>query len=110
MLECGQPKTHQIQSHGGEPRGLSIISTSKKQRKFFGIHHRISAHSQLKTFCPKLFVVLMLAPESPKRVTRARKRLLVGRPTITKYFDQRQLGEEPSEAYLHLNAKSGSLL
>jgi hypothetical protein len=46
MLECGQPKTHQIQSHGGEPRGLSIISTSKKQRKFFGIHHRISAQTQ----------------------------------------------------------------
>ncbi len=47
MLECGQPKTHQIQSHGGEPRGLSIISTSKKQRKFFGIHHRISADNKM---------------------------------------------------------------
>jgi hypothetical protein len=47
MLECGQPKTHQIQSHGGEPRGLSIISTSKKQRKFFGIHHRISAEKKI---------------------------------------------------------------
>jgi hypothetical protein len=53
-LECGQPKTHQIQSHDGEPRGLSIISTSKKQRKFFGIHHRISAekkpYQKLDTF------------------------------------------------------------
>ena len=47
MLECGQPKTHQIQSHDGEPRGLSIISTSKKQRKFFGIHHRISADNKM---------------------------------------------------------------
>ena len=51
MLECGQPKTHQIQSHGGEPRGLSIISTSKKQRKFFGIHHRISAEKKKVTSC-----------------------------------------------------------
>jgi hypothetical protein len=50
MLECGQPKTHQIQSHGGEPRGLSIISTSKKQRKFFGIHHRISAKKKALTY------------------------------------------------------------
>jgi hypothetical protein len=43
MLECGQPQTHKINSMEENEEGLSIISTSKKQRELFGIHHRISA-------------------------------------------------------------------
>jgi hypothetical protein len=64
MLECGQPKTHQIQSHGGEPRGLSIISTSKKQRKFFGIHHRISAltTNQISILKDSWFMLVKIYP------------------------------------------------
>jgi hypothetical protein len=73
-LECGQPKTHQIQSHGGEPRGLSIISTSKKQRKFFGIHHRISALDTISSSLTGLCFFSLRSCASkyfvPRRVSR----------------------------------------
>jgi len=82
-LECGQPKTHQIQSHGGEPRGLSIISTSKKQRKFFGIHHRISARNKReaqdrskKKQRPVSEDEIVSSAASPKRETARNKEIM----------------------------------
>jgi len=76
MLECGQPKTHQIQSHGGEPRGLSIISTSKKQRKFFGIHHRISGVEPVAETIPSRKAVVMRGISRPLSVAVRSRRLL----------------------------------
>jgi alkaline phosphatase len=40
-LECGQPQTHKFNRMAENHEGLSIISTSKKQRKLFGVNHRI---------------------------------------------------------------------